>query len=128
MYMSKSFLLILSFYIHAVYSQSQSQCNLENVEDCCTAEAKLNAKLYIQTDTQGADFQQVLIYYRDLCQYRTLIEQASYIQQQYDKLASANLKQMFTTTTTTPPRTTTKRPLVKATQKPMMAPTRPPRP
>ncbi|VDP98975.1 unnamed protein product [Trichobilharzia regenti] len=120
MYMSKSVLLILSFYIHAVYSQSESQCNLENMQDCCTAEAKLNAKRYTQTDTQGADFQQLMNYYRDLCQYQTLNEQAAYIQQQYDKLSNVNLKEMFTTTT--------RRPLVKATPKPMMAPSKPRRP
>ncbi|CAH8452845.1 unnamed protein product [Heterobilharzia americana] len=114
MYRLDSLTLILSLFVCVVYTESQSVCNLENIKDCCSNEAKMNAKLYIQNESPEADFEKVMGYYNDLCRYRTLNEQATYIKNEYEKLESADLRQLFAVTP---------RPL----RKPQTPPTNPPK-
>ncbi|CAH8479663.1 unnamed protein product [Schistosoma rodhaini] len=115
-----SLLFILSLFIHIGYVKSQSNCTLNNLFDCCNIEGKKQADNFLQNQPTGLNTQQVVNYFTDLCKFRTLNEQASFIKAQYEKLSTADLTTMFTTKPTQGPTTTTPR----TTQKPTIYTTR----
>ncbi|CAI2724122.1 unnamed protein product [Schistosoma spindalis] len=128
--LTRSSLFIISLFIHIVYVKSQSNCTLTNLFDCCSIEGKNQAQTFLQSQPTGINTQKVVDYFTDLCKFRTLNEQASFIKAQYDKLSTTDLTTMFTTpkttqkSTTTPrttqkPTTTTQKPITtKTTEKP----------
>ncbi|CAH8472716.1 unnamed protein product [Schistosoma curassoni] len=117
----RSSLLIVSLFIQIVYVKSQSNCTLNNLIECCSSEGGKQALTFIQSQPVGINTEQVVKYYTDLCKFRTLYEQASFIKAQYDKLSTADLTTMFTTPKPTQKSTitprTTQEPTI-STQKP----------
>ncbi|RTG82099.1 uncharacterized protein DC041_0007263 [Schistosoma bovis] len=119
--LTRSSLLIVSLFIQIVYVKSQSNCNVTNLIECCSIEGGKQALTFIQSQPVGINTEQVVKYYTDLCKFRTLYEQASFIKAQYDKLSTADLTTMFTTPKPTQKSTITPR----TTQKPTITTQRP---
>ncbi|KAH8851535.1 hypothetical protein KSF78_0000856 [Schistosoma japonicum] len=125
MYLSTSILLIINLFVHVVIVQSM--CNLDNLTDCCNTEGKANATTFLINKPKGIKAQNVTDHFKNLCKFRTLYEQQSFITEQYQKLASIDIATLFTTTTTTPkttrppttrtPKTTPKQPTLLTTSK-----------
>ncbi|CAH8473774.1 unnamed protein product [Schistosoma haematobium] len=133
--LTRSSLLIVSLFIQIVYVKSQSNCNVTNLIECCSIEGGKQALTFIQSQPIGINTEQVVKYYTDLCKFRTLYEQASFIKAQYEKLSTADLTTMFTTPkptqkstitprTTQKPTITTQRPTI-TTQRPTITTQRP---
>ncbi|CAH8472277.1 unnamed protein product [Schistosoma margrebowiei] len=118
--LTRSSLIIVSLFIQILYVKSQSNCNFTNLMECCSIEGGKQALTFIQSQPTGINTEQVVKYYTDLCKFRTLNEQASFIKAQYDKLSTADLTTMFTTPKPTEKSTitprTTKQPTI-STQK-----------
>ncbi|CAH8468372.1 unnamed protein product [Schistosoma guineensis] len=119
--LTRSSLLIVSLFIQIVYVKSQSNCNFTNLIECCSIEGGKQALTFIQSQPIGINTEQVVKYYTDLCKFRTLYEQASFIKAQYEKLSTADLTTMFTTPKPTQKSTITPR----TTQKPTITTQRP---
>ncbi|RTG85312.1 uncharacterized protein DC041_0008890 [Schistosoma bovis] len=119
--LTRSSLLIVSLFIQIVYVKSQSNCNVTNLIECCSIEGGKQALTFIQSQPVGINTEQVVKYYTDLCKFRTLYEQASFIKAQYDKLSTADLTTMFTTPKPTQKSTITPR----TTQEPTISSQKP---